>query len=136
MSDISTFQSVHLKCKAHGNCLVLVLGTPSIYEEEVIEQIGRELNSLSSDYECKRLVLDIKAVNLITSSLIGKFVHIHRKLKREGGVFVLCGVQGHLETIFRASNLINYFHISPTVEKGLEFAQSCVITSVTETPST
>ncbi len=124
MTDLTGFQSKHLKLKQTGTCVQVVLCTPSIYEEEVIEQIGRDLNSLSDDFDCHRMVLDIKAVNLITSSLIGKFVQLHKKLKSHGGVLVMCGVQGHLETIFRASNLLNYFHVIPTVEKGAEFA-SC-----------
>ncbi len=124
MADLSTFQSKHLKCKQSGDCALLVLSTPSIYEEEVIEQIGQDLNTLTSEFGFKRLIIDIKAVNLITSSLIGKLVQLHRRLKKEGGVLVLCGIQGHLETIFRASNLINYFHIFPTEEKALEFAKN------------
>jgi anti-anti-sigma factor len=124
MTNLTGFQSKHLKLKQTGPCVQIALCTPSIYEEEVIEQIGRDLNTLSDDFDCHRMVLDIKAVNLITSSLIGKFVHLHKKLKSQGGVLVMCGVQGHLETIFRASNLLNYFHVIPTVEKGTEFA-SC-----------
>ncbi len=124
--SLSEFKSDHLNATNQDGILVVVLHTASIYEEEIIEQIGRDLNSLLTTTEINRMVVDIKAVCLITSSLIGKFVHLHRKLKKENGCLVLCGVQGHLETIFRASNLLKYFNIVSNQEKAIKLARDFV----------
>lgn len=81
-------------------------------EEDNIEQLWHEMNAIVEKLQRRRIVLDLNSVEYATSSVIGKWIMLHRKLDREGGKLVVCGVRGGLHDILSTSKLLNYFNVT------------------------
>ncbi len=81
-------------------------------EEDNIEQLWHELNAIIEKLQRRRIVLDLNSIEYATSSVIGKWIMLHRKLDREGGKLVVCGVRGGLHDILATSKLLNYFNVT------------------------
>jgi anti-anti-sigma factor len=81
-------------------------------EEDNIEQLWHEMNGIIEKLQRRRIVLGLNSVEYATSSVIGKWIMLHRKLDREGGKLVVCGVRGGLHDILATSKLLNYFNVT------------------------
>ncbi|MCA9053730.1 MAG: STAS domain-containing protein [Planctomycetaceae bacterium] len=84
----------------------------SLTDEDNIEQLGHELSAIVDKLQCRRVILDLNTVQYATSSVIGKWIMMHRKLEREQGKLVICGLQPGLEDILATSRLLNYFNVA------------------------
>ena len=60
--------------------------------------------------------LDLSQLDYITSSVLGKFITLHRRLHRQGGTLVLCGIQSNVRESLRASRLLDYFQTADTID--------------------
>jgi anti-anti-sigma factor len=110
MSD--TLGPGYFELKCDDDVAVATFVVRSLTEEDNIEQLWHELNAIVEKLQRRRVVLDLNSVDYATSSVIGKWIMLHRKLDREGGKLVVCGVRGGLQDILSASKLMNYFNIT------------------------
>ena len=100
--------------------MIATVTQSSLGEEDNIEQFAVELNQLIENCGCHWLALDLSQVKLITSSAIGKLIALHRNLHRREGCLALCGVVGFVQGVLQTANLIDYFHIQPSVDEAVE----------------
>ena len=75
-------------------------------EDVNLEQFGHELFALVDQFGCRRLVVDLKTVKVITSSGLGKLITLHRKMHRHQGTVVFCTLQPPVEEVLQTSRLI------------------------------
>jgi anti-anti-sigma factor len=89
-------------------------------EEDNIEQFGHELSALVDKLNLRKIVLSLRNVRYLTSSVIGKVIMLHRRLGRESGRLILSELQPEVAGILAASHLLTYFETSPTAATALE----------------
>ncbi len=111
-----SFESHYFTFQFLGDVVAARCVLPNLSEEENIEPVGQELLTLVGKYECRRLILDLQDVKYVTSSMVGKWIRVHRQLHREGGKLVLCQLCPTVDEILRTSHLHEYFHVANTLE--------------------
>lgn len=111
MSD-QDFDPGYFDLERDGDVVVATFLATRLTEEDNVEQIGHELSALVDKLQHRRVVLNLESVQYATSSVIGKWIMLHRKLDREGGKLVVCGLQPGLADILSTSKLLNYFNVS------------------------
>ena len=84
-------------------------------EEDNIEEFGQELTSLVDKQNFKKIIICMRKVRYLTSSVIGKLIMLHRRLGRSEGQLVLTDVQPEVEEILEAGQLLSYFKTAPDV---------------------
>ena len=84
----------------------------SLTDEDNIEQLWHELNAIVEKLQIRRIVLDLHTVQYATSSVIGKWIMLHRKLERAQGKLVICRLQSGLKDILSTSRLLSYFNVA------------------------
>jgi anti-anti-sigma factor len=84
-------------------------------EEDNIEEFGQDLASLVDKQGLRKIILSMRQVRYMTSSVIGKLIMLHRRVGRSGGQLILVEVQPELEEILAASQLLSYFTTAASV---------------------
>lgn len=106
------FDPGYFDLESDGDIAVATFVATRLTEEDNIEQLGHELAALVDKLQLRRIVLDLKSIQYATSAVIGKWIMLHRKLDREGGKLVVCGVQPGLADILSTSKLLSYFNVT------------------------
>jgi anti-sigma B factor antagonist len=70
-----------------------------------IEDIGKTLVELVDERDCRKLIVDFRAVNFLSSSMIGVLVQLEKKSKANDGQIVLCGLRDSLMKVFKITRL-------------------------------
>ena len=83
------------------------------------EELGIALMTAVDHYNCDKLVLDVTNIEYATSSVIGKFITLHRGLARNNGQMVMCCVNPHFGEVLKTSRLDKYFNVVDSVEDGV-----------------
>lgn len=117
--SLENFEPSFLKLDDRGDVVVAGVNRTHLGDEENIEQLGRELISLIEQYERDRIVLDLDGVQYVTSSVVGKIIALHRRMHRDGGKLVLCGIAGDVENVLATASLLQYFNVVPDVEAAV-----------------
>ncbi|MBX3443016.1 MAG: STAS domain-containing protein [Planctomyces sp.] len=87
-------------------------------EEDNIEEFGQELAALVDKQNYRKIIVCMRQVKYVTSSVIGKLIMLHRRLGRTEGQLVLTDVQPPVEEILSASQLLTYFNTAPDVSSA------------------
>jgi anti-sigma B factor antagonist len=119
MADLADFDPLYFSIREERGVAVAGFKMSQITEEENIEQLGHELFSLTDQFGCRKLVLDMRGVEYITSAVIGKLISLHRRMHRSGGSLVLCNLGTKLREVLRTSRLIDYFQSAETVDDAV-----------------
>lgn len=109
-------QSRFFRLDVDGDVATLDLLRDRLTEEDNIEEFGQELISLVEKQNFRKIILCLRQVRYMTSSVIGKLIMLHRRLGRTDGQLVLTDVQPEVEEILDASQLRSYFHIEPDID--------------------
>jgi anti-sigma B factor antagonist len=108
--------ATHFTCVEAAGAVVVTFVRPQLTDEDNIEQMGEALFSLLEKDARTRIILDLSPLDYVTSSVLGKFITLHRRLHRQGGTLVLCGLQPNVRETLRASRLLDYFLTADTRE--------------------
>ena len=103
----------YLKIEPEGDALHITFNHPHLTEEDNIDELGHLLFSQVDDHGVRQVILNLQHVQLLTSSVIGKIITLHRKLHRLQGHLVLCHLTERVTDVFNSSRLLGYFHIVP-----------------------
>ena len=68
----------------------------------------------------RKFLIDCSATGYIDSSGLGALVTISKRVREHGGELRLAGLNEDLRSLFELTKLDSLFHISPTVEAGLD----------------
>lgn len=113
------FYPIYFELSHEGESTVARFKYPRLTEDENLEQLGHELFSLVEQYDRRKVVLDLSSVELLTSSVLGKFITLHRKLHRQQGRLVLCSMTPQVREVMRMSRLIDYFRTTEDLPSAL-----------------
>lgn len=106
------FDPSYFDLERDGGIAVATFLASQLTEEDNVEQIGHELIALVDKLQHRRVVLNLATVRYATSAVIGKWIMLKRKLDREGGKLVVCGLQPGLADILSTSKLLTYFEVT------------------------
>lgn len=110
--SISDFTSQYLVIHEEDEVARVLFKDDRLTDEANIEQIGRELFALTDQYHCQKVILDLTGLKMLTSSVLGKMITLHRKLHRGDGKLVLCNAGEYVTEILETSRLDDYFHLA------------------------
>jgi anti-sigma B factor antagonist len=120
VSSLSEFTPKYLRLQPASDDTVVVCVAVELLTEDVnLEQFGHELFALVEQFGCRRLVVDLGAVRVVTSAGLGKMITLHRKMHRHQGTVVFCDVQPAVEEVLRTSRLITYLSVAANQEAAL-----------------
>jgi anti-anti-sigma factor len=106
------FESHYFELGGDDDVVVARFVSRRLTDEDNVEQLGHELVALVDKLQRRRVVLDVESIDYVTSSVIGKWIMLHRKLDREGGKMVFCGIRPSLQMILDTAKLLGYFNVS------------------------
>ncbi len=120
--SLSEFTPKYLRLQqAPGDAETTIVVVPIelLTEDMNLEQFGHELFALVEQFGCRRLVVDLNHVRVVTSAGLGKMITLHRKMHRHDGHVVFCHVQKDVEDVLRTSRLITYLTVAADVKAAL-----------------
>jgi len=106
-------------CMQDGDTLIVTFHRPQLTDEDNLELMGEELFRLVEKDQQRRIVLNLSMVEFVTSSVLGKWITLHRKVARQSGSLVLCSLQPNVREILEASRLLTYFRSAESVDEAI-----------------
>ena len=110
--------SAFFRVERAGEIAAVTLIRERITDEDNVDQFGQGLTDLVETGGVRRLLVDVSGLEYVTSSVLGKLIFLHRRLARDGGQMVLCGVRPTLLDILDATRLTTLFTIAEDEEAG------------------
>ncbi|QDT69406.1 Anti-sigma-B factor antagonist [Planctomycetes bacterium MalM25] len=96
--------------------LTIQLDDARLLEEGRIQQVEKDLVEAIDASEDTRIVLDFSKVQFMSSSMLGKLVAIHKKVKSYKAKMKLASVSPEILEVFKITRLDKLFDIAPDVE--------------------
>lgn len=121
--SLSEFESRFFNHRQEGenkDITVVEIVMSHITDEDNIQVFGDDLLSLVDQYNCNRIVVDAEKIEYVTSSVLGKFITLHRRLHRGDGKTVMCRVGESFMDVLKTSRLHSYFVIADNVEEAIK----------------
>ncbi len=109
---LSEPQPAFFTLQQQGEIVIARFVVANLNDEENIDQLGQELFTLVDQYGFLKVALNLGVVEYVTSSVLGKFITLHRKLHRVDGKLVICGLQKIVADVMRTSKLSQYFNVA------------------------
>lgn len=116
---LSEFTPKYLNLQQADDAVIVGVAVDLLTEESNLEQFGHELFALVEQFGCRRLVVNLSEVRMVTSAGLGKMITLHRKMHRHQGTVVFCNLQGAVEEVLRTSRLITYLQVASDVDSAL-----------------
>ncbi len=92
--------------------LVASLLAGTLIDQNVIDETGKEL--LEAAFEAcgnHKLVVNFRAVNFMSSAMLGKLMPLHKRCKADKTKLKLCNICPNLLEVFKITNLNKLFDI-------------------------
>lgn len=122
--SLKEFKPSYFQISEQDDVVVGKFSVPHLTDDQNIEMLGHELFALVEQFECRKIVLSLKTVQYLTSSVIGKLITLHRKIHRNQGQLVLCDLQPEVLRILSLSRLLDYFKTTESLEQAITLIQS------------
>ena len=84
-----------------------------IAEDRRAQEVGRELFDLVEEEHRRKLLLDLSAVDFLSSSALGKLITLDKKTRARGGALKLSNICPKLLQLFAVTKLDRLFDIEP-----------------------
>ena len=92
---------------------------PRISEGPIVAAMQERLTQLLADDPQKKILVDFRQIELMSSATLGVLVRLYRDLSEQGGRIVLCGLQPPVRKTFELTKLDQLFRIEPDTAAGL-----------------
>ena len=99
--------------------LILEIQESRISEVPVIDALSREFEAAIENGNCKKILLDLHQVELMSSGMLSVLVRLYRELAERNGRFVLCGARPPVLKVFEMTRLDQLFRLEPDVTHGV-----------------
>jgi anti-anti-sigma factor len=110
MSDVPIS---HLTTRTTDGIWVLTFRDSQLHGDELAEALRQELLALVTESGAKKMVLDLRNVQYLSSVAFRPLLSLRRKLVDTGGQMVLCNLSPEVEEVFHAVRLISTSRSSP-----------------------
>ena len=89
---MASVKPTHIDAEAIDGVTVVRVLTPQIRHPEPAVELGRELSSLLSRDDCRRVLIDLSRTSYLSSAAFAVLVSAARQLAAAGGRLKLCGL--------------------------------------------
>ncbi len=111
------FEPSLFRCERLGGSILVQFHQEMLTDEINVDQLGHELTAVVEQPGWQRIIISLENVAHITSSVLGKLIHLHRHLQRKEGKMALCELSENVMEIMETSRLDTYFSIFSSVEE-------------------
>jgi anti-sigma B factor antagonist len=101
-----------------GAITVVRLTAPTLVEQWLIQVVGDELYRLAQESGA-RILVDLGAVQQISSSVVAKLIELQRRLHLVGGRVAVCCLQPDVADLFRVTHIDQILRVAPDRQHGL-----------------
>ena len=119
---LSEFKPAYFELSEEGEVVIGRFHVPRLTEDQNVEQLGQDLFALVEQFDKRKVIISLRSVEYLTSSVLGKLITLHRKQGR----LILTDLQTEVKEVLRLSRLIDYFTTAETVANALHQLQSDV----------
>lgn len=91
-----------------------------ILDEQNIQTIGEQLFELVESEGRKKLLLNFKNVEYLSSAALGKLINLNNKVRKAAGQLRLCSIKPEIYEVFEITKLNKVFQIFDKPETALE----------------
>ena len=116
MNDGKPYHPAYFDVKLDDDIAVAKFRSEQLTEEDNLEQLGQELFALVDQFQYVKVIADLTPLRYVTSSVLGKFITLHRKLGRNDGHLILCNIHDDLREVLSTSKLLTYFTSADDVD--------------------
>lgn len=102
--------SRELQIEQLGEVTLVRFKLPSLIETEQTEEVGRQLSELLG-LGRRKLVIDFRDVDRVSSGLVAKIIGVHRRLEALGGRLALCHLAPDIHEVFTMLRLPQFLNI-------------------------
>lgn len=114
--SLSDFQPSYLQIIDVGEIVTIRFNDERLTDEDNIEQLGHELFAVVDQFGKRKVILDLTGLKMITSSVLGKMITLHRRLHRLEGKMVISNAGDYVTEILKTARLHDYFHVASNNE--------------------
>ncbi len=115
-----TIKYTYLELQDAGEVLVVSFKQASILDQGVIDEIGKELSQARLEAAgTRKMLVDFRAVEFMSSAMLGKLVQLHKGCKSEKVKLKLCNISDNPLEVFRITRLDKLFEIHPDTDTAL-----------------
>ena len=91
-----------------------------ILDEQNIQVIGEQLFDLVEQENRRKLLLNFKNVDYLSSAALGKLITLNKKLNEVGGRLILCAIAPQIFEVFEITKLDKFFTIENDEQMALQ----------------
>lgn len=103
-----------------GIAVVSFLGSVSMFENDKVQSVGRELIDLIQVKRYPKLLLNMTNAGFVSSAMLANLVKVLNKAKEVKGKVRLCNLRPPVMDAFRVSNFDKIFEIFPDETSALK----------------
>ena len=103
-----------------GDITVVNFVDKKILDEQNIQVIGEQLFSLVDELGRRKVLLNFKNVEFLSSAALGKLITMNRKLQTAGGKLVLCEIDPQIYEVFEITKLNKLFNIQKDEQTAMQ----------------
>jgi anti-sigma B factor antagonist len=109
-----------LEVEPIGDITVVNFIDKKILDEQNIQVIGEQLFSLVEQEQVKKMLLNFRNVEYLSSAALGKLIALHKKVQAAGGKLVLCSIDPQIYEVFVITKLDKLFKIKKDEQDALQ----------------
>src|SRR4030095_12429956 len=94
-----------LEVEPIGDVTVVNFIDRKILDEQNIQIIGEQLFSLVETEQVKKLLLNFRNADFLSSAALGKLISLDKKVQAAGGKLVLCNIDPQIYEVFEITQL-------------------------------
>ena len=103
-----------------GDITVVNFVDKKILDEQNIQVIGEQLFSLVDELGRKKILLNFRNVEYLSSAALGKFITLNKKVNGSGGKLILCNIDAQIYEVFEITKLNKLFNIQKDEQTALQ----------------
>ncbi len=113
--------SEHLNVQAYDNIVLASITKERLLNPSVIAALGDDHLRLVDRYPRMSLVLDLSAVNYLSSAFIGKLIALFKSVAANKGRMTIAGAKPPLMPLFQVTRLDKIINFEAEAEKAILF---------------
>ena len=109
-----------LKVEVIGDVSVVDFFDKKIIDEQNITHIGEDLFKLVEQDEHRKVLLNFRNVEFMSSAMLGKLITLFKKLQARSGRLILCNIDPQIYEVFEITKLDRFFNIQKEEQAALQ----------------
>src|SRR5918999_354493 len=109
-----------LEDESIGDVTVVNFTDKRILDEQNIQAIGEQLFGLVDTQGHKKILLNFRNVEYLSSAALGKFITLNKKVNSTEGKLILCNIDPQIYEVFEITKLNKLFNIQKDEQTALQ----------------